>query len=445
MLHLTEIFRIYHLEYYRPEVFLYHALRGWGVKFKTLKPEIFIFQTAGYTETIVQIKMEYPASFFQSSVRRVFDAKDGEYPKDRAKASIAGGPLPTLFLTARDYPKAKGAKDYTTEGLDAFIARYCALPPAQRTHYEMMLDTYPCKLYFDLDLDPVLFPDYDMERVIARLPGMVGEALGIETPPTIRMDCNRAEKTSTHLLFPTITFRNACDHMRNFVAGLVLDEEMDEAVDMSVYSKDRCFRLYGSHKAGDEHLLLRPGEKGDLDPAFLRESLCSVIDPDAEIRECGKPKRKWEGPPRLFADEYRNRVEVEVTRMIREMDEEVALLNDIEIPKRRLTVRSRDNKLDFQIAPGMPCAHAERMHRSNTTFFTYYLYTGEGHFQCTDPECRAGNLRGKYWAKNYRDDVWKIQEYLPRSTSSPPGQDGGQGGQNSTDPPCAPASKRACL
>ena len=78
---------------------------------------------------------------------------------------------------------------------------------------------------------------------------------------------------------------------------------------------------------------------------------------------------------------------------------------------RNFYVTVKHHEVCIEVAPGLPCDIAGRIHAHNNTYFHYYLYTGEGHFQCTDQDCiDHENCRGKYAMENYRDDVFGIQE-----------------------------------
>jgi len=321
-----------------------------------------------------------------------------------------GGDLPTQFMFATDYPSGGGAKKYSVGSLPAFVARYSAMKPKDRMQYELFVTGFPLKLAFDLEFDPREYPGISMDNCIEALVSRVERAVKkvahcVPKMRMVRLDANRLTKTSTHIVFPEIIFRNVL-HVNAFVnVHLHLDGDLSNVVDRGIYNNDRCFRVYGSQKAGKNNWLLPPGAspKDPLDPILLMDSLCTVVcgkegleaEPITlkDVRVPYVPRASW-GTPRV--GESANHEPQVIQAWIQRI-----------FGQRSIYVKHGDNKIDFEISPGLPCdikmarcvecntSHGQL--KNNNTYFTYYLFTGEGHFQCTDPDCRQyENTKGKY-------------------------------------------------
>jgi hypothetical protein len=353
-----------------------------------------------------------------------------------------GGDLPTQFMYATDYPSGGGAKKYSVGSLPAFVARYSAMKPKDRMQYELFVAGFPLKLVFDLEFDPREHPDISMDNCIEALVSRVERAVKkvahcVPKMRMVRLDANRLTKTSTHIVFPEIIFCNVL-HVNAFVnVHLHLDGDLSNVVDGGIYNNDRCFRMYGSQKAGKNNWLLPPGAspKDPLDPILLVDSLCTVVcgkeglgvEP-ITLKDVSVPyTHNYRGGVK-FEDDFVNNVAQVIQAWIRRTWGE-----------RAIYVQVHSNVINFEISPGLPCdirfqrgvpcstLHGQHLH--NNTYFHYYLYTGEGNFQCTDPDCIAFQAtRGKYAMHNYRDAVFRVPllgEAPPtrNNTSSPLGLD----------------------
>ena len=103
-------------------------------------------------------------------------------------------------------------------------------------------------------------------------------------------------KFSKHIVYPDVHFLNNWEHMRNFVQ--LLEHPL---VDHSVYSRNRCFRMAGCHKFGDETRIFRPG----------RPSSALVCHPSAtplEFAEVKKTARKGQSRPGVSVGAFRLRL-----------------------------------------------------------------------------------------------------------------------------------------
>ena len=126
--------------------------------------------------------------------------------------------------------------------IDDFTGPYCELI---RVHSK-------CRLYLDLDGGPETDPE-GVNEVIALVKAKLVELYGVDADPHILCSSD-ASKFSKHILFPDVVFLNNWTHLRNFVSQIRHD-----LIDYSVYSRNRCFRMAGCWKYGDESRVFTPG------------------------------------------------------------------------------------------------------------------------------------------------------------------------------------------
>jgi len=209
--------------------------------------------------------------------------------KKEAKDFAVGKPGVTLF--AYDI-NANGAKKFVAADFDSFCAKYISLALESRKHNEIIPDDVSIKLYIDLEFirakeNPGLKED---DLVNATIQGIRFLA-NIETLTPLQLDASNDIKASRHLIFPLVFKNKACvkafvhklvDHLRNHGAPETHDGHVC-GIDLGVYDKDRCFRLYGSHKFSQPERKLRSlnGNNDDaLDHEILRQSMVATFHPD---------------------------------------------------------------------------------------------------------------------------------------------------------------------
>ena len=137
------------------------------------------------------------------------------------------------------------------------------------------MDT-PCRLYLDLEYSKS-FNFYTenenmkiLNEVFQLIIGLVKDFLDeeISEKSFLILDSSTSEKFSKHVivhskkLFPNNTclkdfIENLCSKMKHENVGIVMSGPLEEdfIVDRSVYSKNRCFRLYKSSKYSKKQTL----------------------------------------------------------------------------------------------------------------------------------------------------------------------------------------------
>ena len=352
--------------------------------------------------------ISFSKSFFIEKGKLVHELftneKRGVGPKDQAKQCILGEALPKYFLHASSY--RSGAKYFMVDSFVPWVEQYFARHWTRREEYEVLTDVFPLKLFFDLEFDPRAHPDVCMDRCINVLHNGIRAGLRrtFAFHDVVRLDANIDSKTSTHLVYPTVVFRSM-RHMQFFLHTILLPslpramfellqggDDVGSVIDLSVYSKDRLFRMYGSNKGTKRNPLLPPGAApGDpLDLQVLRASLVSIPPLDNVIAYDLHERPQY---VREHNDQYLQFV-----------------CNELRKTYPRRTIRgsgTRGTYVNVQLVPGVVCGVVHRQHKGNTTYFTVDVRTGHGWFQCTDPDCRATRCKGKFGVGPYPN--YKLQ------------------------------------
>ena len=215
-----------------------------------------------------------------------------------------------------------GGRKYYAANIDEFWRRYRVLKPSFRHFYELIRSGEPCLLYLDLEYDRAANPTCDGERMVATVVALLSEALDAaygaapRAADVVDLDSSTERKFSRHVLLRGAAFADNL-HLGRFVlawhaalgARRAAELRVDELwvhekgataadaprtaffVDLSVYSRNRCFRLYKSSKLGKGAELLPAGMSEEQlwflphadEEALFRRSLASDVPPGATL------------------------------------------------------------------------------------------------------------------------------------------------------------------
>ena len=188
------------------------------------------------------------------------------FSEERERALRHSGLTEALFVFARELD-VTGRRDYFVGTLDSFLYKSWRYVP--RCFSEVLREGFACKLFFDLEQR--LCPDWadehrsrvvqQLDAAVERLVRVVREAVrecagadvGSRFLEVLELDSSIPAKYSRHLIFPGVLLH---DNMAVgcFVRTRVLprlENELPEGfIDISVYSRNRCFRLPYSQKFG---------------------------------------------------------------------------------------------------------------------------------------------------------------------------------------------------
>ncbi|KAI3757674.1 hypothetical protein L6452_05217 [Arctium lappa] len=211
---------------------------------------------------------------------------------------------------------ASGQRRFLVSTYKEFWQRYKNMNAKFRHHYEVIEEGLPCHLYFDLEFNIRENAEKNGDEMVDLLILITFEALlekySIEgnTSWVVELDSSTKDKFSRHLIIclPGIAFKDNT-HVGAFVNEICLrihsargrDKRFDQLfiskdsssagvpcqlfVDTAVYSRNRCFRLYLSSKAGKSSVLLPTGrfkcKEMTEEDVFMVSLICN-IDADCE-------------------------------------------------------------------------------------------------------------------------------------------------------------------
>ena len=185
----------------------------------------------------------------------------------------------------------RSCKQYIVCGLARFAAEYERTPVHKRHYFEIIPENVPVKLFLDIDGD--FIPNMDDYAVFETslkncVRELVGEKFEIMTnaEPYV-LDATTDKKFSRHYIFPIVF---ASIHVvGNFVNELKMrlaDNELSKFIDMSIYTKNRNFRLIGSAKEGKTNflkLISHQDQKWQLSVQLIRTMVTTIREEDQVV------------------------------------------------------------------------------------------------------------------------------------------------------------------
>ncbi|KVI07145.1 DNA primase, UL52/UL70 type, Herpesviridae [Cynara cardunculus var. scolymus] len=293
---------------------------------------------------------------------------------------------------------ASGQRRFLVSTYKEFWRRYKNMNAKFRHHYEVIEEGLPCHLYFDLEFNIRENAERNGDEMVDLLILITFEALlekyAIEgdTNWVVELDSSTKDKFSRHLIIrlPGIAFKDNI-HVGAFVNEICLrihsargrDKRFDQLfiskdsssadvpcqlfVDTAVYSRNRCFRLHLSSKAGKSSVLLPTGRfkcKEMRNSTFCKPSTREFV-PDA-CTHSGYLSGK--SPfPRL--DEF---VEYVAT---------IGNVQGCSSYKYGLMV--------YSMSRNRFCERIGRQHKSNHVMYVVDLQKAAYYQKCYDPDCRG--------------------------------------------------------
>ncbi|XP_077247420.1 DNA primase isoform X2 [Tasmannia lanceolata] len=209
-----------------------------------------------------------------------------------------------------------GQRRFLVSTYTEFWQRYKNMDPKFRHHYEVIQEGFPCHLYFDLEFSKRVNAEKNGDEMVDLLISLIFYAIldkySIQGDQEwiIELDSSTEEKFSRHLIIriPETAFKDNL-HVGAFVAevcsrissGRGNDPRLDKLyvlkdssstefpcqlfLDTAVYSRNRCFRLALSSKAGKSSVLIPTGRfkcKNMSEQHMFMESLICRMDVDCK-------------------------------------------------------------------------------------------------------------------------------------------------------------------
>ncbi|GBG24490.1 DNA-directed primase/polymerase protein [Hondaea fermentalgiana] len=352
-----------------------------------------------------------------------------------------------------------GTRAFMVAGRRDFVKWYLDTNPLKRHVYEIIREGTPCKAYFDLEFpigrNPDVCGDKLVDVVIAATAAAMLELFGIELRRRdfVELDSTSSTKFSRHLVVsadsanggPFFADNRACGRFVNaiFAAArkdlLVFDKDgqISPFIDLGVYTRNRCFRLYLSSKYAKRTVLL-PCEGRNTFPlddasrqgvaAFLEASMvCSrrapagQLDPRVHLLRshvaldaAAVPSRRQNGQQQQQHREQQRLGHIhghvhgsghhggeqlgpspfpEVEAFV--LQHATAALGP-RASSRRAETRAWTlgaRELRFNLRRTRFCQRVRREHRSNNVFFTIDLEAATFSQGCYDPDCARAGFR----------------------------------------------------
>ncbi|CAA0409414.1 unnamed protein product [Arabidopsis thaliana] len=352
-----------------------------------------------------------------------------------------------------------GQRRFLVSSYEEFWKRYLSMDPRHRHHYEVIQEGLPCHMYFDLEFNQKENEGKNVDEMVDILISVILEALrekyAIEGQEDwiVELDSSTKDKFSRHVIviIPKVAFKDN-SHVGAFVGELcsriVNAKETDERlrklfvhkeandsasllfVDTAVYSRNRCFRLALSSKAGKTSVLLPTGrfkckDMGERD-VFMTSLICNVESDCEKLLVC---KMESDCMKTLCFD-----TEVNSNNLVRDQNAQKFQLNastsDMStsyfggkspFPQLDQFVEStastgnvpgkircwywfsEDGLIVYSMLRNRYCERIGREHKSNHVMYIIDLRRGIYYQKCYDPDCR-----------DYRSPIRPVPDsYLP--------------------------------
>nr|XP_019067213.1 DNA-directed primase/polymerase protein isoform X1 [Solanum lycopersicum] len=341
-----------------------------------------------------------------------------------------------------------GQRRFLVSTYKEFWRRYKTMNPKFRHHYEVIQEGLPCHLYFDLEFNKRENPDKNEDEMVDLLIQVIFDAVkekySLEGNDdwVVELDSSNAEKFSRHLIirFPKAAFKDN-SHAGAFVteicSRIISISEHDERlrklfiskdssstnipfqlfVDKAVYSRNRCFRLALSSKAGKSSVLLPSGRFKCKDMSeeevFMASLICNM---DADFEKLLICKMDLDCMKALQFDTESTRSFQRHSAVSSNFDlnacrsddpsktyltgkspfpyldvfvESVASIGNIPGKIRSWYWFSEYALMVYSMSRNRFCERIGRQHKSNHVMYVVDLQRGAYYQKCYDPDCRG--------------------------------------------------------
>lgn len=337
---------------------------------------------------------------------------------------------------------ASGQRRFLVSTYKEFWRRYKNMNSKFRHHYEVIQEGLPCHLYFDLEFNIKENADKNGDEMVDLLIVITFEALfqkySIEgdTNWIVELDSSTKDKFSRHLIIriPGIAFKDnihvgafvteICSRIHNARGSdkrfeqLFISKDTTSSndvpshlfVDTAVYSRNRCFRLHLSSKAGKNSVLLPTGRfkcKDMIEEDVFMASLICNIDADCEKLlicktdlDCVKvlhfdieknidfykpPTREF--VPTACTNGYFSGKSPFPT--LDEFIEYIATIGDVQGKIRSWYWFSEYGLMVYSMSRNRFCERIGRQHKSNNVMYVVDLQKAGYYQKCYDPDCKG--------------------------------------------------------
>ncbi|CAH8279408.1 unnamed protein product [Arabidopsis lyrata] len=352
-----------------------------------------------------------------------------------------------------------GQRRFLVSTYEEFWNRYKSMDPRHRHHYEVIQEGLPCHMYFDLEFNQKENEGKNVDEMVDILVSVILEALhekyAIEGQEDwiVELDSSTKDKFSRHVIviIPKVAFKDN-SHVGAFVGELcsriVNAKETDERlrklfvhkeandsasllfVDTAVYSRNRCFRLALSSKAGKASVLLPTGrfkckDMGEPD-VFMTSLICNIESDCEKLLVCKMESDCMKtlcfdtevNSNNLVRDQNAQRFQLDACTsdmstsyfggkspfpQLDQFVESTASTGNVPGKIRCWYWFSEDGLIVYSMLRNRYCERIGREHKSNHVMYIVDLRRGIYYQKCYDPDCR-----------DYRSPIRPVPDsYLP--------------------------------
>ncbi|KAG0265613.1 hypothetical protein BG011_004404 [Mortierella polycephala] len=213
--------------------------------------------------------------------------------------------------------------------IPAFMEAYAKVPEPERCFFEKIHEGHACNEYYDIDwhiesdeigedriglLEQQVFAEFLMAR------NQYATAYPVTNDQCRILSASSSSKLSLHIVIPTHVFKDNNLHMKASMTAFQHTRSTDndlrktcqslKHIDMGVYSKNRCFRILGSHKRSDpSRVLVRAGWHQASVQASDAQFFITNVHPDC-ITVTDMPTTRKMPSPRRTAAPSSNKVDL---------------------------------------------------------------------------------------------------------------------------------------
>ncbi|KAK4793092.1 hypothetical protein SAY86_023527 [Trapa natans] len=395
--------------------------------------------------SLLRLLQEIRVDLAEQNILKQRDEIWATFPRQDEAIKFTNGRSQVHIFCYQDH--FNGKRRFLVCSYKEFWRRYSSMDPMFRHHYEVIQEGSPCHLYFDLEYSKKENPDKDgdemVETLISAVLLVLNEKYSIQGNQEwiLELDSSTEDKFSRHLVLriPKFAFKDN-SHVGAFVTEICSwisnAKESDQRygklfickdstssgtinhifVDTAVYSRNRCFRLAFSSKAGKSSFLV-PTERfkcfGMSEESIFMASLICNMDSDCEKLlvcklelDCAKTLRFDTeingnfGRQYRFSQEFDSNVSTEKASVayligkspFPELDkfiEYVASTGAVSGQIRNWYWFSEHRLMVYSMSRNRFCERIGREHKSNNVIYVVDLYTAAYYQKCHDPDCRG--------------------------------------------------------
>ncbi|KAL5567885.1 hypothetical protein UlMin_024460 [Ulmus minor] len=384
------------------------------------------------------------------------------FPRQDEAMKYGKGLKNVHFFSYQDH--FNGQRRFLVSTYKEFWKRYKIMNSKFRHHYEVIQEGFPCHLYFDLEFNRKDNADRDGDEMVDLLISVILEALldkfSIQGCHEwiVELDSSTDVKFSRHLIIriPKTAFKDN-SHAGAFVNKICsrissekekdgrleklfikkdsssVDSPSQLFVDTAVYSRNRCFRLALSSKAGKSSVLLPTGRfkaKDMCEEEMFMASLICNVDVDCEKllvckmdQQCIKTLQFDTEVNYRFGRCFDNAEESKLNGCTFDASttylmgkspfpaldafiESVAAIGNVSGKIRSWYWFSEYGLMVYSMSRNRFCERIGRQHKSNHVMYVVDLRTESYYQKCHDPDCRGYRSPLRPIPEDIIPDMW---------------------------------------